>query len=612
MKRSPEIGSTAAALADAERLIGTEPRRALPILIEAGRRDPANLRILRLTAAALRAAGEDRRAEQADREIGRVLSARPKLVEAARALAAGRIAAAERLVRDQLAGDGEDVAALRILADVAGKVGRVREVHLLLSRALHLAPGYAEARFDLAVLHYRQSNYGAVLPELDRLLAAEPGNPAYLNLKAEVLGRVNRFDEAVSIYEDLTGRFPDDANIWLHFGNLLRIVGRQEQSVRAYRRTTELAPSFGPAWWSLANLKTFRLDEAEVDRMSRQLDRADLDENDRAHLHFALGKAFEDRQRYDESAGHYEAGNRLRRAAANYRPEEIRSFVDCSEQILTKAFFEERSDFGAAAADPIFIIGMPRSGSTLVEQILASHGDIEGTAELAALPAIARQLAASAPEGYPACLATLTREKSRELGEQYLAWTRPQRHTSRALFIDKNPNNWMNVGLIQMILPNAKIIDVRRHPLGCCFSNYKQLFARAQGFTYGLTDLGRYYSDYVRLLAHMDEVLPGRAHRVFYEDLIADVEAATRSILTFIGLEFDPSCLLFYDTERAIRTPSSEQVRQPINDSGLNRWRAYERWLEPLKEALGPVLSAYPEVPSLAALRSMTVHNAQV
>ncbi|MBV8405648.1 MAG: sulfotransferase, partial [Gammaproteobacteria bacterium] len=341
---------------------------------------------------------------------------------------------------------------------------------------------------------------------------------------------------------------------------------------------------------------------ADIEAMRTQLARPQLPADDRAQLHFALGKALEDEARYEESFGHYAEANHLRRLSSHYDPDRTTGRLERSREILTREFFAARRGYGTDAPDPIFIVGMPRAGSTLLEQILASHSAVEGTMELPNIMSLVGQLAAErggryGASPYPALLADLDAAECRALGERYLAETRVQRRTRRAFFIDKMPNNFAHLGLIQLILPNARIIDARRHPLACCFSVFKQNFARGQQFAYDLGDLGRYYRDYVALMSHFDNALPGRVHRVFYERLIEDTEGQVRRLLEYCGLPFEASCLRFYENERAVRTPSSEQVRKPIFRDALDHWRHFEPWLEPLKSAVGAVLATYPEVP---------------
>jgi hypothetical protein len=364
-------------------------------------------------------------------------------------------------------------------------------------------------------------------------------------------------------------------------------------------------PELGEAYWSLANLKTFRFTAQDVSAMRAALNAAELDPHERLHFHFALGKALEDDGKFEESFQHYAEGNRLRRLELRYSADEHHNRLARSRELFSTQFLAERSGHGCPAPDPIFIVGLPRSGSTLLEQILASHSQVEGTMELPDLMAIARRLSAGAEDtdgaSYPRVLATLTEDQWLRLGEEYLERTRIYRKRGTPFFIDKMPNNFVHLGLMLVALPNAKIIDARRHPLACCLSGFKQHFAMGQQFTYSLEDVGRYYRDYVELMAHFDRAAPGRVHRVIYEQMVDDTEAQVRALLDYCGLPFEANCLRFYENSRAVRTASSQQVRQPIFRDGVDQWRNFEPWLLPLKEALGPVLSAYPDIPELAA-----------
>jgi predicted Zn-dependent protease len=526
----------------------------------------------------------------------------PRLLGAAAALVRNDLPVAEAHLRTHLKAYPTDIAALRMLAEVAGRLERYQDSQQLLERCLELAPGFEPARHNYALVLNRQGKADLALPHVERLLAREPRNPGYRNLHAAVLANLGDYLGSISIYEAVLREFPQQSKVWMSYGHSLRTAGRLPEGVAAYQRAIALEPTLGEAYWSLANLKTFRFTDADVRALRAALARADLADDDRLHFEFALGKALEDAASYEESFAHYAQGNALRRATHPYSADENASFVQRSMALFTREFFATRAGAGSAAADPIFIIGLPRSGSTLIEQILASHSLVEGTMELPDIPVLAREIAArQAPEasvGFLTLLAALTPAEFRELGERYLARTRALRRTSAPYFIDKLPNNCLYVGLIQLILPNARIIDARRHPLGCCFSCFKQHFARGQSFTYGLEDLGRYYRHYVELMHHFDAVLPGRVHRVFYEAMVGDTEAQVRRLLAYCGLPFEERCLRFYENERAVRTASSEQVRRPIFRDALEHWRHYEPWLDPLKTALGPVLPAYPEVPA--------------
>ncbi len=548
----------------------------------------------------LAAMGDEAAAQAARARFLKASTRDPRLMAAAGALCDNRIPEAEALLRRHLLEHPTDIAAIRMLAEVAARLGRYMDAENLLARCLELAPGFAGARHNYAVALYRQGKHTAALPQVEQLLASEPVNPNYRSLEAAVLAGVGEYARAIDIYAAVLKQYPHQAKLWLSYGHALKTAARTAEGIAAYRRTLELDPGLGEAWWSLANLKTFRFSAEELLRMQAQLERADLQTEDRYHFHFALGKTLEDRQQFEASFAHYRDGNRLRRAQIHYDAAKGREHLERARALFTREFFATRVGQGAPDPDPIFIVGLPRAGSTLIEQILASHSQVEGTMELPDVPAIARDVGAGGGAGglrYPEALVLLGPAELRGLGEQYLARTRIQRKRGSAFFIDKLPNNFLHLGLIHLMLPNARIIDARRHPLGCCFSGFKQHFARGQNFTYDLAELGGYYRDYIELMAHFDAVLPGRVHRVFYERMIEDTDGEVRRLLEYCRLPFEPACLRFYENARAVRTASSEQVRTPIYRDGLEQWRHYESWLEPLKAALGPTLGGYPAVP---------------
>ena len=493
-----------------------------------------------------------------------------------------------------------------MLGEVAARLRRYADAQVLLERCLELAPSFDGARFNYAVVLNREGKAAEALPQIEQLLAREPRNPAYQNLKAAILAGLGDFGESIEVYESVLAVLPKQGKLWMSYGHSLKTARRQADSITAYRRAIALEPTLGEAYWSLANLKTFRFSTDDVAALRDASQRSDLTDDDRLHFEFSLGKALEDQGEYEESFAHYERGNALRRNLHPYESGDITKFVRRSKTVFSTEFFASRSRSGAEAPDPIFILGLPRAGSTLIEQILASHSQVEGTMELPDIPRIAgeifRRNQADDPVGFAQAVGAFTHEELRAFGERYLADTRAQRKTDKPFFIDKMPNNFLYVGFIQLILPNARIIDARRHPLGCCFSGFKQHFARGQNFSYSLDDLGRYYYDYAELMAHVDAVLPGRVHRVFYERMIEDTETQVRELLRYCGLPFEEGCLRFYENERAVRTASSEQVRQPIFRDGMGHWKYFEPWLEPLKQALGPVLDAYPAVPAFPSI----------
>lgn len=518
----------------------------------------------------------------------------PALLRAGQALVDNDLPAAESTLRPYLKRRPTDVKAIRMMAELAARIGRLADAENLLRRAIELAPGFTAARANLATVLHKQNRSGDAIAELERIEQEGSANLGHASLKAAALGRIGGHDEAIDLYRQLLQARPDEPKLWMSLGHNLKTVGEQSESVDAYRRALGIEPSLGEAWWSLANLKTVRFDDADIAAIENALKAPALGKEDRFHLHFALGKALEDKGEAEVSFRHYAEGNRLRRSMLDYQSSDIGAHVERSIALFTSEFFAARDGRGCQSHDPIFILGMSRAGSTLIEQILASHSAIEGTSELPDIPAIARRLderrARGDPSLYPECLTQFDAAQLKTFGEEYLERAQVHRFTDRPLFIDKLPNNWAHVGLIKLILPNAKVIDARRHPLACCFSNFKQHYARGQRFSYDLAEIGAYYRDYVTHMRHFDRALPGFVHRVIHEDLVDDPEAEVRRLLDFLGLPFEPACLAFYENPRAVRTASSEQVRRPISREGLEQWKAFEPWLDPLKDALGPVL----------------------
>lgn len=552
-------------------------------------------------ASALRALGNDAGADAVCMQRISLSRQNPGLVEAESALRGGHFSRANSLLRRHLQQDPTDVLAMHLLAEVGLRLDQIEDARHLLAHCLELAPCFTDARYTLAIALDRLRRHADALAEIGKALAAEPTNPAFRNVQAVLLGRIGEFDRANEVYAGFLDEYPDQPRTWMSYGHSLTAAGRQVEAIAAYRKSIQLDPELGEAWWSLANLKTFRFTAEDVAQVRRHLARAGLREEDRLHFEFALGKALEDAGDHEASFAHYTEGNRLRRRTVPYDPEAVTSLLQRSMKLFTPEFFGGRAGSGDPAADPIFIVGLPRAGSTLIEQILASHSAVEGTAELPDLIAVVRDLSEESRRqdgaDYPEVLAGLDADAFRALGHRYLESTRIQRRVGAPRFIDKMPNNFAHVGLIHLMLPNAHIIDARRHPLACCLSNFKQLFARGQQFTYRLEDLGHYYREYVELMAHFDHVLPGRIHRVFYERLVGDTEAEVRRLLDHCGLPFEETCLRFHENKRVVRTVSSEQVRQPIHAGALDSWRNFERWLGPLKTALGPALETYPAVP---------------
>ncbi|GHD14104.1 hypothetical protein GCM10007052_17440 [Halioglobus japonicus] len=523
----------------------------------------------------------------------------PEPLRAATAhIVAGELAKAEAILRPYVHDNPVDVNGIRMLGEVGLSLGALRDAERLLARAVELAPDYDAARFAWANALYKRHRYADALVQLDQLLAKEPDHAAWITLKAANLVEINEHDQAIPLFEKIIELHPDHRQAHLSYGHALRAVGRVDECIVAYERCIELDGGVGEAYWSLANLKTYRFTDAQIEHIESLLQNKQCPFRDYYHLLFSLGKAREDRKDYRAAMAAYVKGNQVR---GRNVPWDGRAFHDeCLRlrEFFTPERFAAHQGQGCEAPDPIFVVGLPRAGSTLIEQILASHSQVEGTAELADMMALARKIAAKQrrddPSRYPEALAESSADQLAQMGQGYIDNTAVQRVTDAPYFIDKMPNNFVHVGLIQLVLPNARIIDARRHPMDCCFSGFKQLFASGQGFTYGQQRIGQYYREYVELMDHWDAVLPGRVLRVQYEEMVADTENQVRRLLDYCGLPFEEACLNFHDNTRTVRTASSEQVRQPINRSGMDRWRPFEEWLDPLKEALGPVLERYP------------------
>ncbi len=514
------------------------------------------------------------------------LAAMPAAVLAASSLVAdGETADAERLIRQFLQQQPDHPEALRVLAQIGTRLQAFDQAQPLLERVLAAAPGHHAARYEYALVLARRHRHADALREAQRLLGTAPDHAAFLTVKANALAALGESTQALALFSALLERDPGRGDVALCIAHALKTLGRQSEAIAAYQAAARLQAHFGEAYWGLANLKTYRFEDAEVAQMQAALAAPQCTPADRYHLCFALGKALEDRGAYADSFAQYARGNELKRQEAGYSSEEFERAAALQISTCTREFFEARKGFGCPHAGPVFIVGLPRAGSTLLEQILASHSQIEGTWELPEIPRLVAALHGTAGQGYPQVLASLDAERCRGLGEQYLADTAAYRR-GRPYFIDKMPNNFRHIGLIHLILPGAKIIDARREPLACCFSAFRQLFAAGQEFTYDLRDLGRYYRSYASLMEHWSQVLPGSVLRVEHERVVADLEGSVRRLLAFLGLDFEPACLEFHRNERAVRTASSEQVRRPLSRDALDHWRHFEPWLAPLHEAL--------------------------
>jgi predicted Zn-dependent protease len=520
----------------------------------------------------------------------------PEVVAATSLFADGELAPAEQIIRAFLLREGDHPDAMRLLARIALAHDVLDEAEILLAAVLSLAPEYRAARYNYAETLIKRQKHVEAVEQVARLLEAEPSNADYLTLAATAAIGLGQHERAIEIYRDMLRDQPQSWDVPLWLGHALKTIGRVPEAIESYRAASAARPNFGDAYWSLANLKLYRFGDDEIARMRAEEAAPTTGLADRYHLCFALGKAFEDHGETAESWRYYKRGNALKRSESRYRPEVLETNTRLQTEVCTKPFFEARKGWGDARRDPIFILGLPRSGSTLLEQILASHSQVEGTQELSDIQRLVLELQGHDPDlenpRYPAALADLTRADFARLGERYLADTAVYR-TGRPVFIDKMPNNFRHIGLIHLMLPNARIIDARREPMACCFSNLKQLFAQGQEFTYSFEDIARYYRTYLELMAHWDAVLPGRVLRVLHEDVVDDLDGSVRRILDHCGLPFEAACVEFHKTARSVRTPSSEQVRQPIFRDGLDQWRQFEPWLSPLKTALGDAVERW-------------------
>ncbi len=545
-----------------------------------------------------RLTGDLRNAAFTAAQLARLKSLPAPVVTATNLYCEGDLASAEKMIRAFLVEHGDQIDAMRLLARIGFDLEVYDDAELLLAAALARAPDYAAARYDYASVLVARHKYREACAELERLLGGDPGNRDFRTLYATAAVGLGEHERALQLYRALLegAESREAADLHLSAAHALKTLGRQAEAIEEYRAAARARPGFGDAWWSLANLKTYRFTDEELGTMRAAEAAAATSPIDRYHLSFALGKACEDRGDYAASWHFYERGNALKRAESRYRPDPIELNTANQQKVCTREFFRERAGWGASSQEPIFVVGLPRSGSTLIDQILASHSQVEGTHELAEIPRFVHELQGRDPDlgnpRYPAILADLPPEAFASLARRYLEDTYIYR-SGKPRFIDKMPNNFRHIGLIHLLFPHAKIIDSRREPMACCFGLYKQLFARGQEFAYSIADIARYYRTYLELMEHWDRVLPGRVLRIHHEDVVDDLEGSVRRILEYCDLPFEPACLEFHRTERSIRTASSEQVRQPIFREGLDQWRNFEPWLGSLREALGDALERY-------------------
>ncbi len=547
-----------------------------------------------------RRVGDIAQADMAAANLAALRTLPSEVVAANSLFADGDLSPAEEIIRDYLRKDGDNVGALRLLARICLARDAPDEAESVLKLALGRDPDYHEARLDYSMALLRQQKHLQARQEAERLLRHDPDNRAYLKQYCAACIGLGDHEPVIDLYQtllaDRSAPGPEVADLRLWRANALKINGRQKDAIEDYRAALAARPDYGVAWFSLANLKTYRFTDDEIVRMRTAEAQHDIHEMDRIYLCFALGKALEDRGDYAASWRYYERGNAARRSTSRYRRAFASACAQRLKQVFTSEFFAARADWGSHDPAPIFIVGLPRSGSTLIEQILASHSRVEGTQELAEIGRYAGELCGRDPDCglpvQPEALQRLTAGAARALGERFMAETRAYRRLGRPVFIDKMPNNFWHIGLIHLILPRSIIIDVRRHPMACCFSNFKQLFgAGSQDFTYDIDDMAHAYRTYLELMRHWNEVLPGRILTVRYEEVVGGLEDSVRRMLKHCDLPFEPACLTFNETQRSVRTPSSEQVRQPIGREGLEQWRRFEAWLGPLRDALGDVVT---------------------
>ncbi len=570
--------------------------KAIQALSRAVAINPALPASWNMLAGLYRLVGDAHNAAAANEQVAALKNLPQEVVTAISLFSDGELAPAEQVIRAFLLRHGNHPEAMRVLAKIGVANDVLDDAETLLAAVLVLKPDYHAARHDYTHTLIQRHKHKQALDEARKLLEVDPNDSDYRSLAATALVGLGEHHQAIALYRDMIADRPNDPDVRLWIAHALKTVGQVPEAIAAYQAATHARPDFGDAYWSLANLKMYRFGDDEIARMRAQESAPTTALEDRIHLCFALGKAYEDRGETADSWRHYERGNALKRAESRYRPEIIETNTRKQIEVCTPAFFAQRSGWGDQSPDPIFILGLPRAGSTLIEQILASHSQVEGTQELPDIQRMVIEIQGRDPDLdnplYPAALAGMTQQDFARLGQRYMADTRIYR-TGKPVFIDKMPNNFRHIGLIHLILPNARIIDARRDPMSCCFSNLKQLFAQGQEFSYSIEDIARYYRTYLELMRHWDAVLPGRVLRVQHEDVVNDLAGSVSRILDYCNLPFEPACIEFHKSTRSVRTPSSEQVRQPIFRDGLDQWKKFEPWLEPLKSALGDALTRY-------------------
>lgn len=572
------------------------PERALAAFANACQINPALVASWRNQQQIFQALGRQAEAQQAQAQVQRLQALPKALVAVIDLLAQGKLLKAETLCRKFLKANPTHVEAMRLLSEIAVRFGVLEDAEYLLESAAEFAPNNIQVKIDFIGVLRKRQKFAQGLRMAEKLHAEQPGNPQLKSLYAVEKMQMGDYEEAIDLFDEVLAMLPGDALTLTSRGHALKTCGKQAEAIQSYKSALASNPWHGDAYYSLSNLKTYRFEENEIREMLALENREELDPASKVHVDFALGKAFEDGADYARAFEFYARGNQLKRQQSSYDRDKMSEELAAQRDYFTRELFENRSGAGFEARDPIFIVGLPRAGSTLLEQILSSHSQVDGTLELPNIPAAAQKLRRQGREEgekpYPQLLHDVSDGDLASLGRQYIEETRIHRE-SAPFFIDKMPNNFRHIGFIRLILPNAKIIDARRHPMACCFSGFKQLFAEGQEFSYDLQDIGCYYNDYVHLMDHWDQVIPGAILRVHYENVVEDLETQVRRILDFCGLPFETACLDYYNTERAVRTASSEQVRRPIYSSGVEQWAHFRPFLAGLENTLSPSLERY-------------------
>jgi tetratricopeptide (TPR) repeat protein len=555
-------------------------------------------------ARALSESGHYAESEKAIKEAFELNPGQAELNKAEIALAEGELEQAEKILRGILSREPNNVKALRMLGSIAVEAGRFKPGRKMLERVVELQPGFVPGWNDLANLFMKQDRYDKALEAVQHALDLDPKMIQSWIIKGNILTRAQRHEESLLAYNRALEFSPLSAGALSQVGHVLKTIGRQDEAIEAFRKCIKAHPGFGEAYWSLANLKTFEFNEEEVEVMKRMVEDESLGDEPRVNFFLSLGKHYDNEADYDKAFDYYRRGNDLRRVREVYDPVQTQVVHDRIIKVFSREFLQEREGWGDPDPAPILVVGLPRSGSTLIEQILASHSMVEGTMELPDLSRVISELSTQSPRGveYPEAILKVDQKAARAMGQAYLESTMRYR-SGKAYFIDKMPNNFSSIGFLHLVLPNAKVIDARRHPLDSCLGSYKQLFFKGQSFTYEQFELGHYYLEYRRIMDHWNDVLPGKVLEVQYEQMVTDQENQTRRLLEYCGLPWEDQCLRFYETDRAINTASSEQVRQPIYTRAINFWRNYEPHLGELIETLEPLLKQLPEKDQPASIK---------